>query len=459
MINLTVRTRNDVLLSNSFPQNANSNLNSKNNVLLDSDNKSNTKLPSYSGSYYIKNFNKNNQVPFQGVISTYNRDWVDWDPDKRAEEITAEAQRKINNLKWWEKLLYGMDDDIRSEARRVYEREESVSRAVLKEKLKLKNEIDEINKKAKKNEVDLAEIEQKKARLADLEAIEEENEKFHTVQPGAGWDRIGGYKKEQDILAKEFILQLAMERQEKPYNFPHAILFYGPIGNGKTTFATALAEQTKCKLVPLDPTVNSFETEIREELEEAKKRYLNEDKKRTIILINEANKFLSDKPANEDNIDFMKSVLDSCAQAPNPDNKFASGVSFFFTTNHPLKISDEIRRDGRCGTIVSLDPPEGQNAKDVFAHYIKKAIDDDKDVNYDELVENLMRVRPDAAYSNDKIKSIVLKASRDYQKDKNTPLQKHLLNSIQNNSPDIKGERLIEYQETLTEFIPRNKQD
>ena len=131
-----------------------------------------------------------------------------------------------------------------------------------------------------------------------------------------GLSKLAGYSEEKNILQQIFIDPLDDEKAGKIPNkkIPNAILFYGPTGCGKTTFAKALADETMCKFEPLK--IRGVTQEQREKflidsligkrtvanmfsrepglLEKAQKTYLDTNV-RTIILIDEFDRFFGDK--------------------------------------------------------------------------------------------------------------------------------------------------------------------
>ena len=64
-----------------------------------------------------------------------------------------------------------------------------------------------------------------------------------------GFDSIAGYEKEKFILTDSFINLLPLEAAGQDVEFPNSILFFGPIGNGKTSFAKAFANSANCNFV------------------------------------------------------------------------------------------------------------------------------------------------------------------------------------------------------------------
>ncbi len=67
----------------------------------------------------------------------------------------------------------------------------------------------------------------------------------YTIDNNNFEDKCEKFKK--DILYKYFISEIAKEEAGLEANIPNAIMFFGPKGNGKTTFANAFAQEIGCE--------------------------------------------------------------------------------------------------------------------------------------------------------------------------------------------------------------------
>lgn len=68
-----------------------------------------------------------------------------------------------------------------------------------------------------------------------------------------GFSQIGGYNDIKNKLQILFIDKLDDEKAGKYLvePIPNAIMFFGPTGCGKTTFANALAQEADCNIVTI----------------------------------------------------------------------------------------------------------------------------------------------------------------------------------------------------------------
>lgn len=242
---------------------------------------------------------------------------------------------------------------------------------------------------------------------------------------------IAGYENEKKYLRQAFVDAMAAEYAGKDVKIPNGLILHGPTGCGKTAIARALAEETFCEVFDLPTSTEPphFNKIISEQLNIAKQRYLDNGI-RTIIIVNEMDKYLDADERNADNLAAMKGILDFCADKPDPEKKDGRfGTTFIFTTNHPAKIdTDLFLRPEKIEERIKLMPPEGKNFEAVLKHYIeiaKKTVDDEiskgreiKPISsalpYDKIAEKSKPSTTEGAYSCAKIKEIVETATRKY---------------------------------------------
>lgn len=221
-------------------------------------------------------------------------------------------------------------------------------------------------------------------------------------------DRIAGYDYEKDQITKLFVEPMFESKRNHKVRVPSAVLLHGATGTGKTTFLNGIGTQCEdfVKVVDLSIDVDGddFEEEIKRQLRSARERYfeLDENQKpkqtRTILLINEAEKFLSMTPEegrkllgenildsvdielmenyghNSDYINKFKTLLDTCSEVPKDmEDKNRGPLTIFMTSNYPHLIHpDLLSRDGKL-PFIAINPARNENLEAVVKHYIKKA--------------------------------------------------------------------------------------
>ena len=226
-----------------------------------------------------------------------------------------------------------------------------------------------------------------------------------------GFDSIAGYDEEKFILTDRFINLIPFERAGKPVKIPNSILFFGPFGNGKTSFAKAFAYSAGCdfqeakmnmRLKTRKEKEESLYKDLIGKAQKAQQLYL-ETGIRTIILFDEI-----DRAAYEGSfiLEKLKRFLEVCSEEYH--------CTIFATTNNPLTLPSPIRSLKRMPIKVSIDPPNEINAALILEHYLKDCPNVDFDnINLEELAERLCSVDPDTAFNNSQIEDIVKETSRE----------------------------------------------
>ncbi len=215
---------------------------------------------------------------------------------------------------------------------------------------------------------------------------------------GSVEERIAGYDDVKKIIKQKFTGPLIASQKDKSISLPNAVVLYGATGVGKTEMLRGIEEECKdvANIVkfPMSTLENDFMKVLNDILADARKLY-REENKRTILLIdeaekymcmraNQANRYAADlEPDDFDilstsgekdtkNIQYLKSLLDTISEVP--DNKLnnKSATTLFITTNYPHLIDQDLMRRKEKFTPIAVRPAQDSNLLAVIQHYFKQ---------------------------------------------------------------------------------------
>ena len=248
------------------------------------------------------------------------------------DSITAEMniRRKIEDEKpWYKSRKYKQIDKMEAEQKLAVIKEQNTILARIENESKkteqIKNEYSQNSNIDDNNEAKL------RHRLRIGDALEILRAKLSGNSKG--FQKIAGYDKEKNILDKYFISEIQKEQAGEKANVPNSVLFFGPTGNGKTTFARAFAAETGCNLVPfnmhttsLDKSNKIFINKIQKIAERSESDF-QKTGNRTIIFIDEISKACDNKSPM---LNELRDFLSNCSERYH--------CTVFATTNHPRQL-------------------------------------------------------------------------------------------------------------------------
>ncbi len=234
----------------------------------------------------------------------------------------------------------------------------------------------------------------------DFDVISKFLDAMDNIEKNKGFNRISGYEEIKEKLKEEFILSTIMkDRTSQGADVPNIVLFYGPSNNGKTTFAQALAEQSLSNIVTVSGGEDDAMELIKDYAEESLKNY-NEstDKKRTIIVVNEAELL-----ANECSFDIekFKNFIKDCS------SKYK--CTLFLTSNTPLFIDNDIL--AQTNFKVPVGTADRKTCKEIIVDNFN-TLNIKPEGNIDNLV-NAFFVNPEKFYANGDIVNILRSTLQD----------------------------------------------
>lgn len=297
-------------------------------------------------------------------------------------------------------------DDIRKKYEQINEkRRKKVYGSSLEAQEELMRENERILREYKKiNEI--LDKSDKQNYSKDFDVISKFLDAMDNISKDKGFNRISGYEEIKEKLKEEFIISSIMkDRTSQGANVPNAVLFYGPSRNGKTLFAQALAEQSLSNIVTIDGGEDDAMELIKDSAEKSLKNY-NEspDKKRTIIVVNEAE--LLTNECSFDIEEFKKFIKDCSSKYK---------CTLFLTSNIPLHIDKEILN--QTSFNVPVEPANRKICKEIIVDNFNTT-NIKPEGNIDNLV-NAFFANPEKIYSNGDIVSILMLT---LQKNKNATI-------------------------------------
>lgn len=252
---------------------------------------------------------------------------------------------------------------------------------------------------------------------------------------GIGFAKIAGYQDSKNLLAQIFGLPVALERHGVNAKVPSGILFFGPTGCGKTTFAKALAEQFTCHHVQFQ-YAGDFRLDLQNLIKEAKvaQTRFEKDKTRTIIQMDCCEELLS---KDSTIVSPLKYLMDGLS------DKYHCTI--LATVNSPERINEILLKEGRFDIKLGLPPANKENVIAVLRHYVTDFTSGD--INYEQLAEQVVKGQPETAFSNVRIRSIICDFLMNNPGKKIT--QADILAGIKEKGPDITKEAMARFKQQI----------
>ncbi len=211
-------------------------------------------------------------------------------------------------------------------------------------------------------------------------------------------ERIAGYGDVKSKIQKEFVGPLTQTGIVNTTSVPAAVVLYGATGVGKTEMLRGIEEQcaetANVLHFPPETTIDGFRDTMKEYLAKARAEYAKPEHKRTILLIDEAEKYLCMTKGkaqkllswleaadfeilsrygsdDKDNIDYLKSALDRISELPDGKDNTKSATTLFITTNYPHLIDQDLMRRKGKFTPIAVPPASNYDLREVISHYFK----------------------------------------------------------------------------------------
>lgn len=360
-------------------------------------------------------------------------------------KVTGETDKQIKHIEkmpWYKRKRRMKQATIVIAAYEKKELNKELAQSVEKMKLEAKKATSAVN--GIKYEIEKSEAQRSKS-LKRVDSLIDG--KFRKKQ---GFLQIAGYKTEKDILYKYFISEIAKAKKGEKANIPNSILFFGPQGNGKTTFATAFAQEIGCeKPIKINAygnnkkaACNKFYKNLIKGAEKSEENY-KKTGEISVLFIDEIDSF-TDKDSTI--LPELKEFLNSCYE------KYHCVV--FAATNYPLRIALPLDEEKDIFPyIASVDPPSKENKIEILKFYLEETLDKKPtDEQYEKLADIMEKQEFDTfcTYSIANIRNNVCK----YNTNKKLTFEQILGNLLNNKTkPNIPDDDLNEYYDAMDKLM------
>ncbi|GBF23149.1 ATPase AAA [Candidatus Gastranaerophilus sp. (ex Termes propinquus)] len=240
-----------------------------------------------------------------------------------------------------------------------------------------------------------------------------------------GYSKIAGYDEEKGFLKGMFNSLFNMDDCDSE-DLPNSVLFFGPRGNGKTTFASAMAEEFGCRFRKVATTSDKEKAykRLTKELNSAKEHW-EVNKRNSIILVDECTAFMT-PPKNEAERELSAKIAELMDESAEKYH-----ATLFLTTNYPLKMDKNLVDYNKIALTMPLNPPSNKNMAEVLKHYTEKP-----DLDYEKIMAEFdtKMAETESRYSNGQIKDIV-----ELTKQQNNGIitENNLIDTIRQTLPEI----------------------
>ncbi len=206
----------------------------------------------------------------------------------------------------------------------------------------------------------------------------QEDEIKPSIIQGFGFGKIAGYDDIKNILNREFISKIKQEKEGKKVKIPGVFAFFGPRGNGKTTSALAIAEETGCAIERLDARPFDEPKIVIERLRKVFQQCSDkfDQKGRHIIFMDEFTKFSREAEGRKMFADLLK----DCSE------KYHS--TFFGATNNLSQAGEEFMAINPV--LVAFEPPSKYNTIQILKYYLQDSANNN--INYSEAADKILEL-------------------------------------------------------------------
>ncbi len=319
--------------------------------------------------------------------------------EEKIKNITKDSNEKIASL---EENINKLKDDIlglkneKSELRSKLKELQSKSESIPEQKIE--HEILPVKEKIT-NPEEIIEPNISPESYENFLQITSKQDLWKTISNRNGLNKIIGYDDLKENIIHKFIAPLVSGAE-----VPNMILFYGPMGCGKTTIIKSIAEAADCNYVKLKYSLNTKleQQKLIEAINKAEQSY-KETGKHSILVVEEIDGYLVEADAS------IRDMIKNLSKEKH--------FTIFGTTNYPQKINTNIIPETGTESFYLGTATESDILK-ILEYYMPFIVESEP--NYSEMLKILKEKTQTHEYSNSKlvseIQTLILKRTPNNKK-------------------------------------------
>lgn len=268
-----------------------------------------------------------------------------------------------------------------------------------------------------------------------------------------GLDTVAGYQSDKKSIVDFFItpFKFSLAHPERDVEVPNGILFYGLSGNGKSTLAKAIIDDitstTETNFYDLSTAKTSDIKEKLAEISEKAEKDFYENRKRTIVFMDEFDRFVNVKTKTKDS-DVKQAVINFL------EHTSENGITVIAATNYPQNIDAPVLMSKTKFPIKTvIEPPSKNDIGEILAYYLN-GVTGENEIDY-EYLANMIEEKAslkESKYSCSAIKYIADITKQQVKKENRMVNQQDIERIINKVKPDLSKKYMDGFREDF-EFM------
>lgn len=199
-----------------------------------------------------------------------------------------------------------------------------------------------------------------RSRLGDV------SENFVIKDPNVRFNDVIGHK---DILTELINVINALkdpQAKQKLLYLPSGILLHGTPGCGKTYLAEAVATESGCKFLYIQPSM-LFDSPVAKDIVRALFEEIKGEEKPTMIFVDEADTFFRRREPSDPRAEVVSAFLTQLSGIGRNNKAF-----LVLASNRPDLIDSAMRRPGRIDLALEVKPPTSGDRMELFRYFTSR---------------------------------------------------------------------------------------